>query len=110
MTLGLQMRIVLQPMLLIRTFKMKRVSVFAFSVVLFASPVLAGTPTDSGERSMQTPRERLLQLAQSYSCSPRKTCSRTIGSCDEAYWLMQNCSWGGRLDGDNDGVPCENLC
>ena len=45
-----------------------------------------------------------------YSCSPSKTCSKTIRSCDEAYWLMQNCSWGGKLDGDNDGVPCENMC
>jgi hypothetical protein len=44
------------------------------------------------------------------SCSPRKTCTRTVESCEEAYWLMENCSWGGKLDGDNDGVPCENMC
>jgi hypothetical protein len=43
------------------------------------------------------------------SCSPRKTCTR-IRSCDEAVWYYQSCSWGYRLDGDNDGVPCENLC
>lgn len=46
----------------------------------------------------------------SLSCSPRKTCSKTIASCQEAYWFMENCSWGGKLDGDNDGVPCENMC
>lgn len=51
-----------------------------------------------------------LRLASSYSCSPKKTCSKTIRSCEEAYWLYRNCSWGGRLDRDNDGVPCENLC
>ena len=51
-----------------------------------------------------------LQLAQTYSCSIRKTCSREIGSCEEARWYLANCSWGGRLDRDNDGVPCENLC
>lgn len=44
------------------------------------------------------------------SCSPRRTCSRTVESCEEAYWLMENCSWGGKLDGDHDGVPCENMC
>jgi len=52
----------------------------------------------------------MLVLKVAYSCSPRKTCSKTVWSCDEAYWLMQNCSWGGKLDGDNDGVPCENMC
>ncbi len=52
----------------------------------------------------------ILLLASSYSCSPRKTCSKTIRSCEEAYWLLQNCSWGGALDRDKDGVPCETLC
>ncbi|WP_207103100.1 excalibur calcium-binding domain-containing protein [Paracoccus shandongensis] len=23
---------------------------------------------------------------------------------------MENCSWGGRLDRDNDGIPCESVC
>lgn len=48
-------------------------------------------------------------VAQSWSCQPRKTCGR-IGSCDEAVWYLYNCSWGGRLDGDSDGAPCESLC
>lgn len=48
-------------------------------------------------------------LAQSYDCSPRKTCSK-IRSCDEAFWYLQNCSWGGKLDRDGDGIPCESLC
>jgi len=49
------------------------------------------------------------QFAASYSCSPRKTCKR-ISSCKEARWLLANCSWGGALDRDSDGVPCETLC
>lgn len=53
---------------------------------------------------------RLMQLAdQGQSCSPRKTC-KAIGSCDEARWYLQNCPWGGKLDRDSDGVPCESLC
>ncbi|WP_246675559.1 thermonuclease family protein [Mesorhizobium sp. B2-6-4] len=49
-------------------------------------------------------------VAQSgYSCEPRRTCRR-IGSCDEAQWYLQNCSWGGKLDRDGDGIPCEPLC
>ncbi|QDA35656.1 thermonuclease family protein (plasmid) [Paracoccus liaowanqingii] len=54
--------------------------------------------------------ERLQRLVQgSYSCSPRRTCSQ-IGSCQEARWYLDNCSWGSRLDRDSDGVPCESIC
>lgn len=53
---------------------------------------------------------RLLNLAnRSYSCTPRKTCS-AISTCEEAHWYLANCSWGGRLDRDNDGIPCESIC
>ncbi|MDB5539033.1 MAG: nuclease [Devosia sp.] len=47
--------------------------------------------------------------AQSWSCQPRKTCGK-IGSCEEAEYYLYNCSWGGKLDGDGDGAPCETLC
>lgn len=49
------------------------------------------------------------QIAQSYSCQPRRTCPQ-ISSCDEANWYLANCSWGGKLDRDKDGIPCESLC
>ncbi len=49
-------------------------------------------------------------LAQSgYSCEPRRPCSQ-ISSCDEANWYLANCSWGGKLDRDKDGIPCETIC
>lgn len=57
----------------------------------------------------ETPRTDLLILASSPSCSPKKTCPK-IGSCEEALWLLANCSWGGKLDRDHDGVPCEDIC
>jgi len=50
-----------------------------------------------------------VHFADSYSCAQRKTCTK-IRSCDEAEWYLANCSWGGKLDGDDDGSPCENLC
>lgn len=56
----------------------------------------------------QLPETGLL-IAQSWSCQARKTCGR-IATCDEARWYLRNCSWGGRLDGDSDGVPCESIC
>lgn len=63
-------------------------------------------PTFGGEQSAANPD--IYEVAQ-VSCQPRKTCGK-IHSCDEAVWYMQNCSWGGRLDGDSDGAPCEQLC
>jgi hypothetical protein len=50
-----------------------------------------------------------LQTTQSWSCQPRKTCKQ-IQSCEEARWYLGNCSWGGRLDRDSDGIPCESIC
>ncbi|MDR5907872.1 thermonuclease family protein [Franzmannia qiaohouensis] len=63
----------------------------------------------TSESSSETPKilQRLVQ--RSYSCSPRRTCSQ-IGSCQEARWYLANCSWGGRLDRDNDSIPCESIC
>lgn len=52
---------------------------------------------------------RKLVAQSGYSCEPRRTCKQ-ISSCDEAQWYLQNCSWGGKLDRDNDGVACETLC
>lgn len=47
--------------------------------------------------------------ASGLSCSPRRTCGQ-ISSCSAARWFLQNCSWGSRLDRDNDGRPCEAMC
>ena len=47
--------------------------------------------------------------ASGLSCSSRRTCGQ-ISSCSAARWYLQNCSWGGRLDRDNDGRPCEAMC
>ena len=61
-------------------------------------------------QNVAPPISRLYEFAgQNWSCNPRRTCSQ-IGSCDEARWYLQNCSWGGRLDRDNDGIPCESIC
>ena len=71
-----------------------------------AAALALGLAPDPADGSFHT----ALRLAQSWSCGPRKTCSKTVESCEEAYWLLENCSWGGKLDRDGDGVPCETLC
>jgi len=42
---------------------------------------------------------------RSYACDGRTHCSQ-MTSCAEATWFLRNCP-GVKMDGDNDGVPCE---
>ena len=55
------------------------------------------------------PISQPVQSASGLSCGSRRTCGQ-IGSCRAAQWYLQNCSWGGRLDRDSDGLACETLC
>lgn len=48
------------------------------------------------------------RLAQSFSCTPRKTCGQ-MRSCAEACHALVVCG-DTRRDGDHDGIPCEKLC
>ena len=43
-----------------------------------------------------------------YTCDCNKACSQ-MSSCDEAKYQLITCSCSKR-DGDNDGVPCEDIC
>jgi endonuclease YncB( thermonuclease family) len=43
-----------------------------------------------------------------FSCEERKNCGQ-MSSCAEANFHLEQCG-NGRLDRDNDGVPCESLC
>jgi hypothetical protein len=94
---------------------MKHALALAFLIGLPAIPAPQAAPIapfgmiDPVPMSLASAAVAPITVAASWSCNPRKTCSR-IGSCDEAYWHYRNCSWGGRLDGDNDGVPCESIC
>ena len=41
----------------------------------------------------------------SFKCDERIYCSQ-MTSCSEATYFLQNCP-GTKMDGDNDGIPCE---
>lgn len=43
--------------------------------------------------------------AQPWRCDGRTRCSQ-MSSCAEATWFLQHCP-GTQMDGDHDGVPCE---
>jgi cold shock CspA family protein len=49
-----------------------------------------------------TPEPR---VSSPYRCDGRTRCSE-MNSCAEAKFFLRNCP-GARMDGDNDGVPCE---
>ena len=42
------------------------------------------------------------------SCGTKRYC-REMASCSEAKFYLQECGLT-RLDGDNDGTPCESIC
>lgn len=46
-------------------------------------------------------------MAQDLSCTA-KYC-KAMASCQEAVWRLDHCG-DGKLDRDNDGLPCENVC
>ena len=52
-------------------------------------------------------QEAPARLSQSFDarCDGRTRCSQ-MTSCDEAKFFLKNCP-GVQMDGDNDGVPCE---
>ncbi len=56
------------------------------------------TPTTSSLPAAST-------LSGSFSCDGRKHCSQ-MKSCAEAKYFLANCP-GVKMDGDNDGIPCE---
>jgi hypothetical protein len=43
-----------------------------------------------------------------YSCGAKRYCTQ-MNSCEEAQYYYRQCGLS-RLDGDNDGIPCENVC
>jgi len=46
--------------------------------------------------------------SEPYTCNCSKTCPN-MSSCEEAYFQLIDCGCSIR-DGDDDGVPCENIC
>jgi len=49
--------------------------------------------------------QREAESVRSYECDGRIHCSQ-MTSCEEAKFFLNNCP-GTKMDGDNDGIPCE---
>lgn len=64
-------------------------------------------PQSEMSSPVQTAAPEIRQPA--FQCDGRKHCSQ-MGSCSEAKQFLQNCP-GMEMDGDGDGIPCEQqLC
>ena len=73
---------------------------------------VAGQPEDAQEvesddesESQESDPERPSTSAEGYRCDGRQHCSQ-MRSCEEATWFLEHCP-GMKMDGDNDGDPCE---
>ena len=67
--------------------------------------------TAEPQRVMSTPAQTAAPEIRSpaFQCDGRKHCSQ-MSSCSEAKQFLNNCP-GMEMDGDNDGIPCEQqLC
>ena len=56
--------------------------------------------------SSEIPANASSAMQQTYQCDGRTYCSQ-MTSCEEATFFINNCP-NTKMDGDNDGVPCES--
>lgn len=68
------------------------------------TPTVRKTEPEVSEPSVatSTPEPR---VSSPYRCDGRTRCSQ-MNSCAEATFFLRNCP-GTQMDGDNDGIPCE---
>jgi hypothetical protein len=70
----------------------------------YAAPS-SSDPSASESNAPVPPRSRADSSPSAFRCDGRTHCSQ-MASCEEATFFLKNCP-GVKMDGDNDGVPCE---
>ena len=66
--------------------------------VMFLFVAAIGFPTVKAEQKEEKQQE--------YKCDGRTRCTQ-MRSCEEAKFFLKNCP-DVKMDGDNDGIPCED--
>jgi len=66
---------------------------------------LAAEPATVPSRSVPPAATAPTPVTSTFRCDGRTHCSQ-MTSCAEATWFLNNCP-GTKLDGNNDGIPCE---
>jgi hypothetical protein len=65
----------------------------------------ANIGTADATQFIETSAKHEPKQSTSYKCDGRMYCSQ-MTSCAEATFFLENCP-GVKMDGDNDGIPCE---
>jgi len=60
---------------------------------------------ESAQPTMAPTAQRDVESTNKFRCDGRIYCSQ-MTSCAEATFFLRNCA-GVKMDGDNDGIPCE---
>lgn len=71
-------------------------------------PGLSPAPGGGATAKPVTATSSPVQTGTPFRCGTKRTCGE-MTSCAEAMFHLKECGLS-RLDGDNDGVPCEKLC
>ena len=84
------------------------ISILGISILFLTtmfSPT-SGTGRDISRFNSGIKRTRTYSNNAAFKCSGKIYCSE-MSSCAEAKFYLRNCP-GTKMDGDNDGIPCEN--
>ncbi|MBS0039836.1 MULTISPECIES: excalibur calcium-binding domain-containing protein [Neisseria] len=85
------------------------VSVIGYEAYQYASEKLTPKQENTPVKTQVLPEIKRRQPDSSpYRCDGRQHCSQ-MTSCEEAKWFVRNCS-DTKMDGDGDGIPCEDKC
>lgn len=76
---------------------------FAYSRVV--GPTELSNSASTAAESIDDPSAPTLAPQQEFVCDGRTHCSQ-MTSCEEAEYFLENCP-GVKMDGNNDGEPCE---
>lgn len=66
---------------------------------------LTSVPADASAVTLSNPNSANQPDNEQFKCDGRTHCSQ-MTSCEEAKFFIKNCP-NTKMDGDNDGIPCE---
>jgi hypothetical protein len=72
------------------------------------APVRSVAALNETGRPDQTGNPTRPESASGFACRGKVHCSQMV-TCEEAEFYLRNCP-GTKMDGDNDGKPCEDMC
>lgn len=75
---------------------------------VYVPPTNTPTPQGFTQQAVEPTQPPIPAQPSVFSCSGKTKCGE-MGSCEEARFYLTECGVS-RLDGDDDGTPCETLC